>query len=111
MKLHSPRADGSTIYEHCVAVYKSTGIWPEEYTEPIIPVSCEELWDWYWQLRQATPVGYAGPGPLLYSEIAEWAGLYQIKLQPMYLQLLLVLDRQYLNCWYENQKKQDKIKR
>lgn len=105
MALHKPRVDGSTIYDHCKAVYETTGKWPEEFPEPDVPEEGSIIWDWYWELRKAASNGFSGPNPLSFLEIEAWMRLMKIDLHSKSLQLILIMDQQYLSCWYTEQKK------
>lgn len=105
MVLQRTDANGSTLFDHCEVIQQRTGIWPEEYPRPEIPDAGCDIWDWYWQLRQAAAFGVSGPGPLAYTEIEAWSRLLCISLGPMDIRLLFALDRTFLDCWYDERKK------
>ena len=104
MVLQRRSPDGSILWEHCAVVENRTGKWPEQYPQPDIPEDGVDLWEWYWQLRNAASFGASGPNPLAYTEMQAWSHLFQIHLSALDIRLLMVLDQQYLVGWYENQK-------
>lgn len=105
MVLQRQASDGSRLFDHCVVVEERTGKWPEEYPPPVVPELGADIWEWFWQLRSAAAFGMNGPGPLAFTEIEAWSRLLRVKIGPMEVRLLMVLDQQYLDSWYEEQKR------
>ncbi|MDE3874601.1 hypothetical protein I7G55_10830 [Sinorhizobium meliloti] len=46
-----------------------------ESPEVEVPDNGAFLWDWFWELRQAQPLGFSGPVPISNVEIAAWCHL------------------------------------
>ncbi len=57
-----------------------------------LPAAGEHLWAWFWTLDGGRGYGLAGPLPLTYSDIAAWASLHGIEIQPSEVEIIKAMD-------------------
>lgn len=98
VKLFAPRKDGSCIADHIKAKLDQDeeATWPEDTPLPELPEELQEIWDWYWSIREAVPNGANGAEPMSHLEIKAWAEMTNVTITPFILRLLRILDRAYL---------------
>ena len=63
---------------------------------PTFPEDLLYLWEWFIDLGNARPQGYAGPAPISFSEIKAWSELMGIKLSGWEVEALKDLDIIYI---------------
>ena len=64
---------------------------------PRIPAGGELLWAWFLDLNRTRRMGFSGPEPLSYGEIAAYAQLTRWPLEPRHIATLLAMDRVLLD--------------
>lgn len=98
VKLFSPRKDGYCIADHIKARLdqEEEATWPDDTPLPELSEELQEIWDWYWAVREAVPSGVNGVVPLSHLEIKAWAEMAHVEITPFILRLLRILDRAYL---------------
>lgn len=94
MELDFQRKDGSTLRQNLQQAERSTG--KKLIEDPEVPDAGEHLWAWFWQLSEARPEGFSGPGPLTFGEIAAWAGLTGARPHPWEVETIKAMDRAFL---------------
>ena len=103
--LYFPRKNGKAYFEHCRVVEEATGEWPEAFPLPEVPEAGEEIWDWYWDLRDRAGGGFSGPEPLKYSEIDAWLRLNRHDLSVLELDMLKQLDDSFMANYHKLKEK------
>lgn len=109
VRLHLPRKDGSTLIGHAESILAATGVWPKEIPEPpTIPTEMQHIWEWFWELRTASPSGFSGPVAILYSEMESWARLTGTELSPWHIDIIRSMDSVYLDVANGEKRKEKK---
>lgn len=65
-----------------------------------IPEAGRLLWQIFGELSSTRTYHMAGPNPIAYSEIMAWQNLFDWKLERHHLDLILAMDRAYLDRAY-----------
>lgn len=70
------------------------------------PAGGAYLWQWFNDLCRTRTGNGNGPNPISYAEIEAYARLYRCPLQPHHVDLLLAMDRVWLDYAYEGVQRQ-----
>lgn len=61
-----------------------------------VPEAGRIIWGWFADLCRTRTYGFSGPNPIAYSEIEAYARLYRWPLEKRHIDLILAMDRSYL---------------
>jgi len=95
-KLAIPDNEGIPEREHLKQVEKQTGKTPLQLIAPEFPMEIEHVWAYFLELSSTRPIGYSGPLPITYQEIAAWKELTDTPLSPWEVEAIKRLDRIYV---------------
>lgn len=85
--MQKPRKDGGTEREHLEAIYKMTGVMPDELKTQDIPESLSYLWSYYIDLKNAGDVNFL--------TIKSYSDLMAIDLTPSEVKTILDFEMAY----------------
>ena len=90
------RAGAGTLRDHLRAVERQTGRTPAGLRGPRRPAGTDALWRAFLDLH--TQRGHDGgePLPLAWRDVEAWCALRRVRLRPVDLDALRLLDREYL---------------
>ncbi|WP_448508786.1 phage tail assembly chaperone [Immundisolibacter sp.] len=96
-KLSKKRKDGTTLRDHLLMAYRSSGVLPEELAEaPELPEVARHIWGWFLELNSARSGNGFGISPISYSEIVAWSKLTETVIEPWEVKALRVIDNKYV---------------
>ena len=97
-KLSRKRKDGTTLRDHLLVGYRSSGIMPEELAEaPELPELARHSGVWFLELNAARSSNGFGTSPISYGEIMSWKLLVGVELAPWEVKAIREIDRKYID--------------
>lgn len=76
----------------------------KELTPVFVPLFCQPLIDWFWELHSGRQFAAFGPCPISFQEILAYQALRGIELSAFAVSIVKMLDVLYLNAYGEAQK-------
>lgn len=93
---------GVSVREHLEQIRRQTGARPALLEdEPLIPIACRHVWEWFQALAAARGGNGFGPNPLSYTEIDAYTRLIGVRITGQEITWLRMLDSLYLQNWSE----------
>ena len=102
---HAARRDTGDLAAHAAQYAAQTGMDPDGALEkfglapPAIPPGGEELWNWFWELGSGRGSSGFGPLPISWGDMAAWARLAGLDMQPWEAAILRRMDAAWLDAW------------
>ena len=97
-ELATPQADGATLREHLENA-AAQGVRNELLDGDPCPDVLAHVWRWFGELSSARGSSGFGPNPLGFAEISAWSQLLDRTPSAVEIELILRLDRQFLQTF------------
>jgi hypothetical protein len=65
---------------------------------PRIPAGGDLLWRWFGDLSRTRAMGFGGLRPITYAEIAAYADLHRLPIEPHHVVILTAMDRVFIEA-------------
>jgi len=91
-ELNTRGKDGSTLRDHYMAAWESTGVKPYQLDRYAVPDTLMYIWHWFIELCEGRQYGMDGAMPFSFSDIKAWIDLYGYTVTAQEVKILKKLD-------------------